>query len=196
MPRPVKMNDGICGFCFVQTETAHQMCRRSTRNGNGSVVFCKCDHPFHAPHQAGTPRCSECYNITEGEVDKKTWLCVEADECNARVHERIKNDSTIQMIEAVRAKARESQAADGHARAARRASSGEGRPTSGVCLCCGEATGGGKFRPGHDARLVSRVAQEVADGKVTPTDALEKFAELGVSDALQAKLKRKIERDA
>jgi hypothetical protein len=60
-----------------------------------------------------------------------------------------------------------------------------GRASGGTCGCgCGE-TCGGRFRPGHDAKLLSRLQQEVTSGTKSRDDAL---AELVDSPKLQAKL--------
>lgn len=47
-----------------------------------------------------------------------------------------------------------------------------GRPAP-VCECgCGERTGGGRFRPGHDAKLKSALLARSRDGDKAATDEL------------------------
>lgn len=190
-PRPVQANEGLCGFCWIGTESSHDHCRRGIRNGNGSIFYCGCDHKSHAPHQSGTPRCTECYNISEGEVDKRLWLCLDATDCEARVKTRLGNNPMYAAIESAREHANERAIAEGRRKPPRERT--EKRPKTGNCLCCGDVTGGGKFLPGHDARLVSKWAKKVAASEVTREDAIAMFVELGTSDALIAKLTRKLD---
>src|SRR5262245_23476059 len=60
------------------------------------------------------------------------------------------------------------------------------------CLCgCGRTTKG-SFAPGHDARLVSLLRQEVVDRKLTLAQAIDRLAKAGATPALQAKLTRSV----
>lgn len=189
-PRPARMNGGICGFCFIGTESSHDHCRRAIRNGNGSIFYCECLHESHGVDKV-TPRCTECYNATEGEIDTKLWLCLDVQECEARIRARLQEHPTYQMIESIRERAEERMVAEGKRKPKR--DKAPARPKTGNCLCCGETTSGGKFLPGHDARLVSIWAKKVAASEATREDAITKFTELGTSDALIAKLTRKLE---
>lgn len=57
------------------------------------------------------------------------------------------------------------------------------------CHCgCGEKTGGGRYRPGHDARHVSRLTSEVRAGRAL-ADAEHEVAH---SDALVGKLRKAV----
>lgn len=187
-PRPARMNGGVCGFCFVGTESSHEHCRRAVRNGDGSIFYCQCDHATHGPVQT---RCTECYNTVQAELDQKLWLCLDADECVVRVENRLKADPTYQMITEIREKSDLRLVAEGKRKPRREKR--EPKPKVGACLCCGDATAGGKFLPGHDARLVSIWAGKVEGSEVTREDAIAKFVELGTSDALIAKLTRKLD---
>lgn len=65
-------------------------------------------------------------------------------------------------------------------------SSGQKRP----CTCgCGETTGGGLYRPGHDARHVSALTKQVRAGELTLDKAR---AEVAHSDKLVAKLEKAV----
>lgn len=67
--------------------------------------------------------------------------------------------------------------------------SGKGTPTA--CACgCGEATSGGRYRPGHDARHAGILARQVVAGQQSYAVAMEQLA----TPALQAKATRQIER--
>lgn len=58
------------------------------------------------------------------------------------------------------------------------------------CLCgCGETTGGGRFRPGHDSRFLSRLTGEVERGRLDRDGAM---AALDGMPKLQAKLEKRL----
>jgi hypothetical protein len=66
------------------------------------------------------------------------------------------------------------------------ASTAQKRP----CTCgCGETTGGGLYRPGHDARHVSRLVKQVKSSELT-LDAAR--SEVAHSDKLVAKLEKAV----
>lgn len=46
------------------------------------------------------------------------------------------------------------------------------KPSVGKCECCGDPTKGGRFLPGHDARLGSRLVQQVAEGSLAAYNEL------------------------
>lgn len=188
-PRPARMNGGVCGFCWIGTETSHDHCRRAIRNGNGSIFVCMCEHKSHALNP--NPRCTECYNTTADELDLKLYLCVDPNECDARVQARLRDNPQYQMIAEARERATLRAVAEGRRKPPREKK--EPKSKVGACLCCGDATAGGKFLPGHDARLVSIWAGKVEAAEVTREDAITKFVELGTSDALIAKLTRKLD---
>ena len=52
--------------------------------------------------------------------------------------------------------------------------SGPPKPRVGSCECCGEQTKGGRFLPGHDARLAARLVQRVAQGELAAYEELER----------------------
>ena len=191
-PRPVRANDGLCGFCWIGTDSSHEHCRRGIRNGNGSIFYCECTHKAHADKPG--PICTQCYNTNQDELDTKLWLCLDPSECDARVAARLQYNPQYIRIQEARERADERMIKEGRRKPKKER--GPGRPKTGNCACCGEVTGGGKFLPGHDARLVSQWAKKVEAGEATSEDAITKFVELGTSDALIAKLKRKMAVDA
>ena len=186
-PRPVQIRDGICGFCA--NFLSHEHCRRAIRNGDGSILLCMCEDPVHADKP--NPRCTECYNSNADELDTKLYMCLDATECDERVRRRVSLNPQYQQITQARERADERAVAEGRRKPKREKV--PPKPKTGNCLCCGEQTSGGKFLPGHDARLVSQTATAVAAGTLTREDAITKFAELGTSDALVAKLTRKLD---
>jgi len=171
-----------CNFCRTND---HNLCPRVYRNGSGSIHFCPCN----TQHDPRVVRCTECYNTNEGEVDTKVWLCNDVEACGERIMRRVEKTEVYQQITQAQDSAREKQIAEGKRKPAR--PRGEGRPKTGQCLCCGETTGGGKFKPGHDARMVSQLATKVQEGADADKVKAD-FAALGVSDALQAKLAKRI----
>lgn len=175
----------ICGYCATNT---HQHCPTAIRSGQGNVIFCPC--PQH-PKPESQVRCLECGNQSAGEVDEKLWLCWSKDECQTRIKTRLGNSPQYQLIHSAYMSSYERMEREKKERPARNRN--PGRPSSGSCLCCGEKTGGGKFLPGHDARLVSKFYKRFEEGE--KREELEaEFAALGVSDALKGKLARKLDR--
>lgn len=187
IPQP-KYLKNPCGFCSTDH---HESCPRGFRSGNGSVMLCPCESTQHPSRPHESPRCLECRNDDIDELDEKLWLCIEIADCEARVNNRLDKNPSMQMIHEAYLNADVRKAADKIARPARNRN--PGRPSTGKCLCCGEPTAGGLFLPGHDARLVSQTAKKVEAG-ADPIVTLGEFKELGVSDALYAKLQRKLER--
>lgn len=186
MPR-----DGVCGFCAVGGDTnegQHSACRRAIRNGNGAIMICMCESPFHGGPV--TPFCTECYSKDQEGVDPKLYLCWDRETCEAKVEERVAKNPAMQQIRQANEKAVLRMIAEGR-RSAPRVKS-EPKPKTGKCLCCGETTGGGKFLPGHDARLLSRFVTSVREGEKKLDVARSEFAALGVSDALLAKFDKRV----
>lgn len=176
-----------CGYCATGS---HEHCKRGIRSGDGHVMLCPC-MIAHERTSAASIRCLECGNTDIDELDEKMWLCIEPEDCEYRINQRIKNDPNMQMIHQAYIDAAEKQAVAKANKPARNRN--PSRPSSGECLCCGEKTAGGLFLPGHDARLVSMKGKEVAEG-ADPIQVLADFKAMGVSPALYAKLERKLEK--
>lgn len=63
-----------------------------------------------------------------------------------------------------------------------------------LCRCgCGERTGGGSYRPGHDARHVSQLKQAVVDKTMTRAQALAAARKAEFSPLLLGKLEHSID---
>lgn len=60
------------------------------------------------------------------------------------------------------------------------------KPSTGRCECCGETTRGGRFLPGHDAKLASRLRAQVAEGSA---EAYEELKQRGWLNKLPGKLR-------
>lgn len=167
-----------CNFCATGW---HRSCPGAVRNAGpaGKLVLCYCCRL--------DPRCLDCGQTEE--VDSQTWSCVDEFGCALRVRARLDASPLHQQLQACRS--------DSAERARRIRTSAEElrrglpadeldefdrpqekklrtpRPATGNCECCGEPTRGGRFLPGHDARLKSRLRKASAEGDVEATSELE-----------------------
>jgi hypothetical protein len=151
---------------------------------------CQCKEPGHPDF----PYCTACKHNRAEDINPDLWRCVDAHACATRVEVRRQNSPLWQKIErakshaALKRKAAKSDfetvvagvPADQdelidrmHAMldslSGARKTRGPGRkrvvkPKSGKCECCGEPTRGGRFLPGHDAKLVSRLVEKIRAG--------------------------------
>jgi hypothetical protein len=171
-----------CGFCATGN---HASCPAMVRNGaRYRLVLCRCCG------SAAQPRCLDC-GIDDSGVHPDRWECLDPLECRARIELRQRNDPTYQMIQrcksdsAIRRRQQRiaiSQALAGidpdedhrldqlHAQEPRVRVV---RPATGSCVCCGGATRGGRFLPGHDARYKSTLRRRAKDGDVQAQAELE-----------------------
>ncbi|WKW85426.1 hypothetical protein SEA_MILANI_35 [Microbacterium phage Milani] len=171
-----------CGFCT--TGDRHDLCPGGILNGNGrEVVLCGCTE-----HEL-VRRCLDCNLRSNEAVDEATWQCTDQDSCAAR-----------------RAKAREkslvalygSADTENPLRAVPRTEKPEkapSKPKTGTCLCCGETTGGGLFRPGHDSKYLTRCVASIKENpnpQVALDLALLVWSNQGISEALQGKLRKRV----
>ena len=56
------------------------------------------------------------------------------------------------------------------------------------CLCCGEPTRGGRFRPGHDSRYLKKLASEITKGRMTLEAAIETLPTAALADKLRKRV--------
>jgi hypothetical protein len=135
--------------------------------------------------------CLECKNQNRDEVDERTWSCIDRHVCAGILAKRRENSRLWQMLQAARshsANVRRAKRMKAQALAtelvhddarieqvhkqldslasirSKSRGSSPPRPKQGKCECCGEATRGGRFLPGHDAKLASRLKERVASG--------------------------------
>lgn len=172
-----------------------------TQIGTEPVLWrCMCEEPGH-PH---FPYCTQCKNDTDGDVNPRTWLCLDHHACAARLEARRRNSELWQMLQrcksvaAIQRRARrlgidnlvvgidpaedariERMIDEMAALAAAKKQAAPRRPrvpkaTSGVCDCCGEPTKGGRFLPGHDAKLASRLKDQVKAGSVEAYEEMKR----------------------
>ena len=131
---------------------------------------CGCSCEFAKRHQ-----CKECSRKTDKLDDK--GQCVDRRDC-------------ANAILAAHAAARADRAKRASAEPPKRTNvrSGVGGPAPAGKCECGETTGGGNYRPGHDARHVSKLTAAVKSGELTLDAALSRLP----SDKLRDKLTKAI----
>jgi hypothetical protein len=180
---------GTCGFCAFGGN--HELCPAGVASmGGGKVWRCGCGCP-----QSRQIKCLSCGNREDewpahAEIDATTWRCTDLDACAARVETRLASNPTVAMIRAIN-----DQNGDGTAtpRLPRVGARPTARPKEGKCLHCGEPTKGGLFLPGHDAAYLSQTVKALAAQEISWPATLEKWQSQGISEALQTKLRRKVE---
>ncbi|XAO35642.1 hypothetical protein SEA_FIRECASTLE_35 [Microbacterium phage FireCastle] len=172
-----------CGFCT--TGDRHDLCPGGILNGDGvTVVTCGCtEHLIEY-------RCLACNERDANQIDPDLWACIDQDACQAR-----------------RAKAREKSLLDLYGTTdtenplravpkSERPEKAPSKPKTGTCLCCGETTGGGLFRPGHDSRYLSAAVHSIRNPEeskgLTLEETLIKWSLQGISEALQNKLRKRV----
>ena len=182
MPKP--NGTYICGFCNTNF---HDGCKPAARNGSAApnpIVFCGC--PVCADKKEH-PRCIECGNGTEQDVDPAIWTCIDQTGCQARIKTKVDADPVIQNIRAVRSSAMVKVAEQKAESAATRAPAA---PKVGKCLVTGEPTKGGKFKPGMDARYVSIKVADTLAGKTTEAKVITEMQGHGLTEVLQGKFRK------
>lgn len=141
------------------------------------ICECECHEP--------DGRCRACKtdDLPDGSV-----LCWDEVGCKRRQHEQLQNHPKYQQLQKCREQAKIAQ---GEVREIRRERA-EPRPTTGRCEHCGEPTKGGRFVPGHDAKLKG-ILLGLATAENTPLDQAEDaVVELMMRDWVSANAKKKI----
>lgn len=172
----------VCGFC--QSGNCNH-CPRGVRNGNGSIIPCACSKPYCGGQVI---RCLECKNENEGEVSPDDWRCLDREACELAVRKRLDGNVHVQRVREVMRRVSEQTTVD-------KAEKAEKAPKKETfCIHCGERTGGGLFRPGHDAKYVATQVRAVVDeGSTTAEAVLAEMRERGASETLQAKFTHSVE---
>lgn len=91
--------------------------------------------------------------------------CSDRAECRGYLEDRYANSPVAAQIRECRELARQERQALKALNAVRAAVGPQQRP-AGACECCGEATKGGRFLPGHDSKYASVLAQQLNDGQI------------------------------
>ena len=171
-----KQSTRPCGFC--STGNRHDLCPGGILNGNQTEVYlCGCqEHDL-------VVRCLNCGNKTPGEVSRETWSCIDVEACTSTTARRRREAD--EALFGGRTPAKLSEAREKPTRA-------PAKPKTGSCLCCGETTGGGLFRPGHDSKYLTRAVAAIKAGEILLNNELDRWAAQGISPALQAKLQKRV----
>lgn len=169
-----------CGYCAFGGN--HHRCPGGVRNGNGSIARCAC----RETERCGSTRCTDCNNREAGTIGSD-WRCLDKNDCDAAQERSALANPTYQRVLAVREAHGKpslgSTPTDTPAAAprSRKAPGQAGKP----CRCeCGETTGGGTFRPGHDSKYLNRL--------VAQADDEARGLAYAVSDAFGAKYEKRV----
>jgi len=173
----------ICGFCSTRN---CEHCPRAIRHESGKIWRCECTRPYCGGQ---VMRCLDCKNETDGEI-AVDWRCIDQEACELAVKKRLDANPTIQMIRELEIRVSENTATE--AKVKREKAPKE--PTN--CIHCGEPTKGGKFLPGHDARMVAELIRKAVDDKsLTQAQARAQLTDGGASETLVAKFDKAYERN-
>lgn len=150
------------------------------------LLVCTCSCHVGPNQSSPTPRCLECGNQDEGEVDPTLWSCFDQMACTLKAEAKRASDPMVQMIRAAkqdgeraRAETRARKVRDAERRNPMSDAPGGSaavrerkppKPKVGVCAHCGEATRGGTFVAGHDAKLKG-ILQRIAIDQGASSDA-------------------------
>lgn len=178
-PRRKPIRDWSCGFC--QTG-AHDKCVTAIRNGDGSIVKCRCC-------LTKPPRCLECSNRRASEVSEETRLCLDRDACLDTREASRASGPAGKFLRARERAMRVDRPDPSYTQTGTDTTPARPRPGKSACRCCGEPTKGGTFLPGHDARFIAHLAKIVSDGEMDRESAL---SALDDKPALQAKLAKRL----
>lgn len=175
---------------------------------------CLCEEPGHPSF----PYCTVCKHAEVDEVDPDRWVCLDPHGCAARVQIRRENSRVWQEIQRAKSHAALKRKAERLNRAQLIAEvaadqdevidrlhgildqlgsaktggpkkvSGRRPKGPGACECCGEPTRGGRFLPGHDARLASALVARIRSGG--DSEAYEEMVRRGWEKKIPPALKK------
>lgn len=167
-----------CQFC---ADGFHGSCPGAVRNARPGNKLIKCYCCTREPY------CVDCK--APHDADPETWSCRDRAACQLRVLARLEQSPLHRQLQECRSdsaeRARRIRLAadairsgvpldeiDEFARPVEKKAR-QPRPATGACECCGEPTRGGRFLPGHDARLKSRLRKAARDGDPQAAGELE-----------------------
>jgi hypothetical protein len=123
------------------------------------------------------------------EVNPETWSCLDKSGCEGRIAARLTQAPLWNMLQQCKVSSTNTRRSRRLVAAALKEAIGpevdefdrpivrpprQPRPSAGVCECCGSPTKGGKFLPGHDARMKSRLRTAAKAGDGTAQAELNK----------------------
>lgn len=193
-PAKREEQDVTCNFCKGDR---HQYCPRAVANTARPRKIWPCGCREESCGGGSVLRCLECKTETPGDVNPTTWSCLDPVACETRVQKRL--DANPAYRTAIEYKERNIMAkatvlgGAAKAAAAKKAAAPKTPKAQTFCLVTGEATSGGLFKPGMDARYVATLVNEVVvDKSKTITEARKQLKEDGVSPALTAKFEKAV----
>lgn len=146
------------------------------------------------------PYCVDCKSSED--VNVETWSCHDGAACALRVAARLETNPLHRQLQECRSDSAErARRVREQAELIRRGLDPNEideferplekkprvpRPAVGSCECCGEPTRGGRFLPGHDARLAARLVARIKSGDPT---AREEMVSRGWDSKIPAKLR-------
>lgn len=164
----------ICTSCQLA-----RMLERGVVASSADAGHSSCEGTHEDPCSCGCPyskwqACRECGR--KGTPLDEHGACVDKTDCANAIYARVTAEREAREARAAAAPPKRSKSL-----------SAAGK---GDCKCgCGEKTGGGLYRPGHDARHVSQLVAKVKAGDLALHDAVEEVAH---SQKLQDKLRKAV----
>lgn len=155
-----------CGFCSTEHHVNCCIAVEGQVNEqfpDGRVWLCQCEEKACADR--ARIKCFDCGNRVEAEIDPDTWRCIDIEACQAEIQAKREANPLYAQLREIEEKV---TMAETKTKTAKKAAAA---PKVGKCLCCGSATKGGDFLPGHDARFVSQRVAAVLDGNEAKADA-------------------------
>lgn len=182
-----------CQFCAMGHHGSCPRATRQTVSGNVVLWKCRCPEDGHpglhcldCKNEEAldiNPETWTCYDrhscatiLANRRRHSRVWQMVQAAKSHSAIMRRAKRlgeedalkgldpteDKRIEMLHAQFDKLEELRGKRPRKKNTKR--SAPVRPKTGSCECCGEPTRGGRFLPGHDAKLASLLKQRVRDG--------------------------------
>lgn len=188
-----------CQFC---AQGHHRSCPRATRH-NGVLWVCQCkagnddhhgiycleckhDHPgdLDIPNWVCQDRHACATRRKQRNDCNPVWRMIQAAKAHGaleRKAKKLRREALLSMVDPLQEEtiSRVSALLDSINQLSRDAKPKKGgkastpKPTSGSCECCGGVTKGGRFLPGHDARLASKLVQQAVGGDANALEELK-----------------------
>lgn len=197
-----------CQYCASGHHGSCPGAVRQEKAGRQLLWLCKCPSTGHPGLH-----CLECKNDRPDELDPESWRCLDRWACEGRLETRRSNSRVYQQVlaakrsAAVRRRAKrllhqsievnldEDAAIDRlhglldqiHRPDKKTRAPRQPRVKTRPCECCGEPTKGGRFLPGHDARLVSALVARIRSGDQS---AYAEMEQRGWTKKIPAKLRK------
>lgn len=171
-----------CGFCIDGKCKEGKCVSAIWWDQSKQLYICPC------ACNVGHTRCTRC-GERDVEVTTTTSQCVDVEACNGTLAKKRANNPSYQALLRAREGLERPTIAD-------RVESKPKPIPGGKCLCCGDATRGGLFLPGHDARYVSVQADAFIAADPDDKGKILDLLEVQLSPKLMAKFVARVERQS